>query len=73
MLFFYEDGKFIDRAVWENGRYSPTPTIIEAAIALYSGHSVSEISRSDASAINLSKTSDEIAAIIQNSRNKKHK
>ncbi len=38
---------------WENGRYSPTPTIIEAAMALYNGHSVTEISRSDASAINL--------------------
>jgi hypothetical protein len=73
VLQFYEDEKVIDKAVWENGRYSPTPTIIEAAIALYSGHSVSEISRSDASAINLSTTSDEIADIIQNSRNGMHK
>ena len=73
VLRFYEDGKVIDKAVWENGRYSPTPTIIEAAIALYSGHSVSEISRSDASAINLSTTSDEIATIIQNSKNGMHK
>ena len=71
VLLFYEDDQFIDKAAWENGRYSPTPTIIEAAIALYSGHSVSEISRSDASAINLSTTSDEIAAIIQNSKNEK--
>ena len=73
VLLFYEDGEFIDMVVWGNGRYSPTPTIIEAAIALYSGHSVSEISRSDASAINLSTTSDEITAIIQNSRNEKYK
>ena len=50
--------------MWENGRYCPTPTIIEAAMALYNGHSVSEISRSDASAINLSQTSDAISEII---------
>ena len=42
-------------------------------MALYAGHSVSEISRSDASAINLSITSDAIAAIIQKSKNEKHK
>src|SRR5664279_2394141 len=35
----------INKIVWENGRYSPTPTIIEAAMALFAGHSVSEISR----------------------------
>ena len=40
---------------WEQGRYCPTPTIIEAATALYNGHSVADISRSDASAINLSR------------------
>jgi hypothetical protein len=47
------DGVEIDPTTWENGRYCPTPTIIEAALALYSGHSVGEISRSDANAINL--------------------
>jgi hypothetical protein len=73
VLLINEEENVIDKAVWESGRYSPTPTIIEAAMALYSGHSVSEISRSDASAINLSTTSDEIASIIQNSKNEKHK
>jgi Schlafen group 3, DNA/RNA helicase domain len=63
----------INKIVWENGRYSPTPTIIEAAMALFAGHSVSEISRSDASAINLSITSDAIAAIIQKSKIEKQK
>jgi len=38
-------------------------------MALYAGHSVSEISRSDASAINLSLTSDAVKAIIQKSKN----
>ena len=73
VLLINEEEDVIDKTIWENGRYSPTPTIIEAAMALYSGHSVTEISRSDASAINLSTTSDEIAVIIQNSKNEKRK
>ncbi|MBA4419789.1 MAG: hypothetical protein C0391_01445 [Anaerolinea sp.] len=72
ILNVFKDDK-IDPMQWEQGRYSPTPTIIEAAMALYNGHSVKEISRSDASAINLSETSDAIAEIIQNSRERKQK
>ena len=34
---------------WRSGRYSPTPTIMEAALVLYRSHSVADISRSDAS------------------------
>jgi hypothetical protein len=58
----------IDPTEWERGRYHPTPTIIEAALALYKGHSVQEISRSDASATNLSLTSDTIADVIRASK-----
>ncbi|HOY68038.1 MAG TPA: DUF2075 domain-containing protein [Candidatus Ozemobacteraceae bacterium] len=58
----------IDTHAWENGRYAPTPTIIEAAMALYRGHSVHEISRSDACAINLSRTSQSISDVIQYSK-----
>lgn len=36
-----------DPIAWMNSIYKPTPTIIEAAQALYKGHSVEEISRSD--------------------------
>ena len=57
---------------WENSLYKPTPTIIEAAQALYHGHSVKEISRSDSGAINLSKTADAINKIINTSK-KQHK
>ena len=53
---------------WESGRYSPTPTIIEAAMALYNNHSVVEISRSDAAAINLTTTSAAISDIIETAR-----
>ena len=69
----FAEGVDIDPAKWELGRYCPTPTIIEAAMALYNGHSVSDISRSDASAINLSQTSEAISQIIRCSKGKSHK
>lgn len=64
----FVDGALIDPAKWEGGRYSPTPTIIEAAMALYNNHSVTDISRSDAAAINLTVTSETILEIIQSAR-----
>lgn len=60
----------LDPDEWANSGYKPTPTIIEAAQALYQEHSVDEISRSDASAKNLTHTSDCISEIIESS--KKH-
>jgi hypothetical protein len=69
----FTEGANIDPTKWVQGRYSPTPTIIEAAMALYNGHSVTEISRSDASAINLKETSDAISEIIRSSKEKSHK
>ena len=62
------DGAKINPTQWGNSIYKPTPTIIEASQALYRGHSVSEISRSDAGAINLSKTTECINRIIENSK-----
>jgi hypothetical protein len=67
------DGKQIDKTYWEAGHYRPTPTIIEAARALYLGHSVDEISRNDASSININKTCEEIFNIIDHSKNKHRK
>lgn len=64
----YSDGTKINPENWENSIYKPTPTIIEASQALYRGHSVSEISRSDAGAINLSKTTECINRIIEKSK-----
>jgi hypothetical protein len=50
---------------WANANYKPTPTIVEAAQALYSGHTVDEIARTDAGdTSNLSTTSDCIQRII---------
>jgi len=72
VLAFSDDEK-IDYRDWENGRYCPTPTIIEAAKALYNNHSVDEISRNDASAINLSITTAEVAKIIESSKSNSNK
>ena len=63
----------IDVLAWENSIYKPTPTIIEAAQALYRGHNVKEISRHDASAINLSATTDCITRIIETAKTERKK
>jgi hypothetical protein len=65
--------KTINVELWEKGRYSPTPSIIEAAMALYNNHSVADISRTDAAAINLSHTSSTIQNIIQEAKANKRK
>ena len=63
----------INATQWENSLYKPTPTIIEAAQALYQGHDVKEISRSDSGAINLVKTAQAINDIIEKSKKDKVK
>jgi hypothetical protein len=69
----FADGENINNETWESGRYSPTPTIIEAAMALYNGHNVAEISRSDAEATNLSQTSSALREIILTSKENREK
>lgn len=69
----FVDEKNIDAKEWDIGRYCPTPTIVEAAMALYRGHSVENISRSDAGAINLTQTSEVVSEIINSSRDKSQK
>lgn len=63
----YKEPNF-DYTVWENSEYLPTPTIVEAAQALYRGHNVHDITRSDAGAENLTVTTDEINRIIDYSK-----
>lgn len=66
-------GKQINSKKWENSIYKPTPTIIEAAQALYKGHNVKEISRHDAGVINLTRTTDCINRVIETSKSKNRK
>ena len=57
-------GPTIDPLAWARAPYQPTPTIIEAAQALYAHHSVDNIARHDAGARNLGITSDRVEKII---------
>lgn len=63
----------IDPIAWINSVYKPTPTIIEAAQALYKGHSVEEITRSDSGVVNLGRTSAAISDIIEFSKSEHRK
>jgi hypothetical protein len=67
------DGAEIDPVQWELGRYKPTPTIVEAAKALYRGHTVEEIRSNAAKDANLGSTSGAISGIIRESREKGQK
>lgn len=63
----------ISTPAWETSRYKPTPTIIEATLALYRGHSVVDIQRNDAGDTNRFRTSDTVAEIIEKSRSHSQK
>lgn len=57
----------IDLPHWLHSSYKPTPTIIEAAQALYANHDVSDIARNDAQE-NLHITSNALQTIIHQAR-----
>ena len=69
----YNNEIHFDYLQWEFSEYYPTPTIVEAAQALYRGHKVENITRSDADAHNLSETMDAVKDIIEYSKNNKKK
>lgn len=71
--FLHYSNEKININKWENSLYKPTPTIVEAAQALYKGHKVEEISRHDSGKINLNRTSNYINGVIENSKLKKKK
>ncbi|MCD8296311.1 MAG: DUF2075 domain-containing protein [Prevotella sp.] len=60
----------IEDYLWAISGYDPTPTIIEAAVALYEHHTVQEITRHDGEIDN---TSEAIRNIILECREKKQK
>lgn len=53
---------------WLVSGYRPTPTIVEASQVLYRGHSVSEITHSEAGADNLGATTQAVAMAIDRAR-----
>lgn len=64
----YHGTPSVDAQSWQEAEYKPTPTIIEAAQALFNKHTVEDIYRNDAEAKNLSVTMREIKSIIKYSR-----
>lgn len=57
-----------DFAQWAISRYSPTPTIIEAACALYQSHSVEDITRHEAAGTALEETTQFVLDVIKRSK-----
>jgi hypothetical protein len=51
-------------AIWDDGRYSPTPTIIDAALALRTGLSIREIAHSEAAEHDIDTVTKEIRTVI---------
>jgi DUF2075 family protein len=70
---FFSDEVLIDSKTYLSGCYSPTPSIIEAALSLYKSHTVDDITRNDSTAKNLSETTDAISSIISESKENNQK
>jgi hypothetical protein len=66
-------GVAVDAEVWSHASYHPTPTIVEAARALYAQHSVEAIARFDAGAQNLHVTSRRIEELVDEAQAKRCK
>ncbi len=64
------EGPQLDGMTWARSSYRPTPTIIEAAQAMYAGHSVEAIARHEAGVRNLHETSQCIEHVIDDARAK---
>ena len=62
-----------DPIQWEASGYRPTPTIIQAATALYARHNVEDITRHDADAINLTRTEAAVGRAIEACRTRGEK
>jgi hypothetical protein len=66
-------GEQLDRDHWPRAPYRPTPTIVEAARALYAQHSVEAIARYDAGAQNLRLTSYRVEQLVDEAKARKRK
>jgi hypothetical protein len=66
-------GESVNAEQWARASYRPTPTIVEAARALYAQHSVEAIARFDAGAQNLHVTSRRIEEIVDEARKEQRK
>jgi hypothetical protein len=53
-----------DGAAWDDGPYSPTPTIIDAALSLRAGLNIREIAHSEAAEHDIESVTEEIRVIV---------
>ena len=67
------EGTSLNAADWARSSYSPTPTIVEAARALYAQHSVEAIARYDAGAQNLRVTSRRVEELVDDAKTRGRK
>ena len=58
---------------WELSPYAPTPTIIEAARALYENHTVYDITRHEADDVSTDKTINYVLKVIKDSKDNRKK
>jgi len=72
-LEWFSDNMNLDQEEYAKGSYSPTPTIIEAAVNLFNNHNVDAITRNDADAINLTLTTNSISEIINYAKQEEKK
>jgi hypothetical protein len=61
-------GNKIDFDRWEISNYQPTPTIIEAARTLYAKNKVEEITRTEASAASIHRTTEFVKKVVQETK-----
>jgi hypothetical protein len=59
---------FIEVSQWNNSRYFPVPTIIQAASAIYRDHDVKELAHSRAGTENLEATQTAVAISVRDAR-----
>ena len=71
IIEFSDEGKVNDN--WIISPYTPTPTIIEAARALYENHSVEDITRHEADKVMTDRTIAYILEVIKRSKENKEK
>ena len=58
---------------FDRSPYRPTPTIIEAARALYSGHTIADLGRGDAAAMELDASSERLIEIVLDAQRQRKK
>jgi hypothetical protein len=68
-----KSSQYFDIDGWSESSYKPTPTIVEAAQALYAKHSVVDITRTEAGGENITVTSSRLFEVIHDARVNKRK